>query len=739
MPGYLAFDLETAIDSDVETDGKGVKFRKLGLHGGSWKEPNNDFYTIIYGDHPERIKLLHSKKGFNRKLPYRVAQMLHKSHTIIGANLKFDMGYIWKDSNFQRWLANGGQIWDIQLVHYLLTAQRHSFPSLYEMQKIYLGAATKDKSISRVFKRGLGADIIVNKNTQCSRIWNDYLHYSVEDGRTPMLIMQKQHRKAKELGMLPIIKLYNEYLLALTMIEVNGLPIDIPLTEQRYQEFSLKMLEYLKKASDMVKHLWTDKRLPEFNVNSPTHSSAILFGGTIKCTWKERTGEVYGPKAKKAGQKKYKNVSDDVRVGGFGVPIGYTTETKVKGRYSTGEDVINTIYEKCKNQEAIEYCKALKMAKAYKQKISTYLDAFLYKAIDGLIHPNYNNTETITSRLSASQPNVQNIPKHGMWGKLIQGIIAAPTGWVCCQIDYSQLEVYCRALLAMDPTLISDLVSGRDFHCQNVAWWKQVTYEQAVQKCKVEKDKEWGEYRSQAKPISFGEAYGQMPESMAQNTGIPLEIVEQIYKSMQENYPNLVVFEESVVKEVQNNARMCKKTDLPAKLTRGTKDSKGLGRKFIGNMELLPIRNRDKKTYCTRAEEPRHVGFFVSPTGKRYAFEEYGSITKRGDVFRYYKPTQMKNYAMQGTAGDVQASSTVEMFQFLLQNQDKVRIINEIHDSKWFLIKEEHVDTIVPQLTKFMEDTSSILKRRFGIDVPFEFKADAEIGPNFAELEEFKI
>ncbi len=735
---YLSFDLETSIQSYIEEDKKGNKKRVKDLHGPSAHDPRNDFYSIIFGNHPDRIKMLHKKKGFKRQLPFRFKRALKSAHTIVGVNLKFDLSYIWDNKCFKSWLKRGGKIWDIQLVHYLLTAQRHSFPSLAEMQKIYLEYVCKDESITRVFKRNIGADKIIKAKDMCPQLWKDYEHYGIEsDGKTPLYIMKKQYKKAKQMGMLPVIELYNQYLLALTMIECNGLPIDIPNTQIRHQEFSLKVVEWMEKAQTEVEHLWTDWRLPALNINSSAHAAAILFGGKIKCTWKEDTGKVYGPKAQKAGQKKYKPVEGYVEVKGFGVPTIYTEKTP-GGKWATGEPIRQKIAKSIKNKQVLAYCHALKQAKAYQQKISTYLNAFLYRSINGVVHPNYNNTETVTSRLSASRPNVQNIPKHGEWGKLIQGLIAAPTGWVCCQLDFSQLEVYCRALLSNDTALINDLASGKDFHCQNVSWWKEVSYEEAYDKCKVQKLKEWDSLRSQAKPISFGEAYGQMPQGMAENTGIPLEIVEQVYKSMQENYPGIVKFEESVVKEVQRSAKLSRKSSLPAKYTKGTKNGKSFARQFVGDMELLPIRQRDRKTYKTERGEPRHVGYYRSMTGKRYAFDEYGSITKRGDIFRYFKPTQMKNYAMQGTAGDVQAITTAAMFQYLLANEDIVKIINEIHDSKWFLIREEHVHEVVPKLKQFMEDARQLLEERFKLNISFEFKADAEVGPNFAELEEYQ-
>ncbi len=735
MVKYLSFDLETSIQYKL-VDFEGKKRRVKDTHWGSWKDPRNDFYTIIYGNHPNRIKLLHKKNGFKRKLPFRLRLQLLNNPVIVGTNLKFDLCYIWNNSEFKAWMKRGGKIWDIQVARYLLSGQRHSFPSLAELQKLYLGIKTKKDRISYLFSKQIGANEIIAARNRCPRIWKLYTQYGIEDGRTPLLIMQQQFRQAKAEGMLPIIQLYNEYLLGLCMIETNGLTIDIPQAEIRLQEFTQAMINSLRKAEEIVKQYWTDDRLPMLNLQSPTHASVILFGGHIKCKVTRGTGVIIQSGPNK-GKEKTKKMDEMVEVKGFQLSDMHSNKTKT-GYYQTGEEVINNIYKNSKNEIAKTYCRFRREASAYKQKISTYLNAFLFKSVNGLVYPNYNNTETITSRLSASQPNVQNIPKHGEFYKLIQGLIIAPPGWTCVQIDFSQLEVYCRALLSGAQSLISDLISGVDFHVQNMCWGEGITYEEGYRLSKIEEVPEWKAKRSQAKPISFGEAYGQMPESMSDRTGIPLQIVQQIYKQMQENYPELVEFESAVVHEVQGSAVVCKKQDLPEKMTKGNKDSKGMSRKFNGEMELLPIRARDKKTFSFNWQEPRHVGFYKSLTGKKYSFEEYGSIKKDGGIFRYFKPTQMKNYAMQGTAGDVQAITTVGMLSFLLDNEDKVRIVNEIHDSKWFIVKNEHLVDIIPKLCAIMSNASTLLMERFKVKIEFDFKCDAEYGPNFAEMQGFQ-
>lgn len=71
----------------------------------------------------------------------------------------------------------------------------------------------------------------------------------------------------------------------------------------------------------------------------------------------------------------------------------------------------------------------------------------------------------------------------------------------------------------MTLVLSMDLVTGVDFHVQNMCWGKVYPMRKGSRLAKIEELPEWKKRRPQAKPISFGEAYGQMPESMSERTG----------------------------------------------------------------------------------------------------------------------------------------------------------------------------------------------------------------------------
>lgn len=127
-----------------------------GVHKGLAKDPNNDFYTIIWGSHPDEVKIAHSAEGFKRDLG--PASEVLSADVVVGHNLPFDLSYI-----IHHWTAEARmpRCWDTQIAEYLMTGQRHQYASLAELQSKYLGQKIKKDRISRLYAAGIGADKIV--------------------------------------------------------------------------------------------------------------------------------------------------------------------------------------------------------------------------------------------------------------------------------------------------------------------------------------------------------------------------------------------------------------------------------------------------------------------------------------------------------------------------------------------------------------------------------------------------
>ncbi len=697
-----------------------------GPHGPAAKDPTNSFYTLIYGDSAENVTVEHHIHGFGRQLSTMADRMLSKTDVLVLHNAPFDLSYIWDSEGLNEFLIRGGQVWDTQIAEYLISGQRHSFASLGELQEIYLGAKTKDNRISALYKKGVGADAILAAKDRCPRLFKIYDAYSKADGVTTMQVFQKQYVKAKQLGMIDCIKLYNNYMLCLTNVMNTGITVDLEKCEKTLREFKLKSLTYLEEATNLISSMW-DKRLGIFNVNSPKDKSAILFGGDYIIKKRVEDG-LY-----KNGNPKFKTIEEEVHINGFGLPIGLSTSGVKAGQYATGADIIEKIYQQSKNEQAKEYCRLQKLAMTYNKMCSTYLEPFLELSIDGKLYPNYNNTMTITSRLSSSKPNLQNIPSKGDMLLPIQGQLVAPEGWVCVSADYSQLEIYVSAYLANDPQLTKDLLDGVDFHVKRLSYAEDRSYEELLRLCKVDRIPEWEAKRTAAKTISYQKAYGASPKSLSKTTGIDESIIKRIFEQEDVEYPQVAEFNKRVSDQVNNSKELSQAKHLPKMKKGGGKE----GKKFICGLELLPIINGEDIHYD--ADEYRHVGYYTAVTGKRYSFEEIGRIDFRGNLKRGFSTTQTKNYHVQGTASDVQAASSAALLPLLLKNKDKVRMVNEIHDSKWFVVKKEYLGKVLPIIKRVMEDVPGNFKKYLNVDMPFKIPVDFEIGKSFAETESYKV
>lgn len=695
------------------------------LFGPDSKDPDNDFYTYITGDHPDNVQIYHSEQGFARKIPEAVRSYFNTHNLLVGHNLPFDLGYLYHTPEFSSYIASGGTVWDTALAEYLITGQVHKFPSLAELQQKYLGEKIKEDRISKLFKSGISPRDILQGRIRAKRVFRLYETYCRGDGTSTLQVFAQQYRRAQKLGMLPIIKMHQRALLAVVMMQKTGIQIDLIKCEKTLRDFRLKSIEYLKKSTEITKKYWPTE-LGEFNVNSPKQKSALLFGGQFIVKDKVKDGSY------KNGNPKYRTVDRLVRVAGFGLSTDFTRRSA--SGYATDEKVINTIYKKSANSEAKEYCRLQKEAMRYTKMASTYLEPFLNYSVDGRLYPKYNMTKTVTSRFSSEQPNAQNIPSKGEMLQPIQGQLVAPEGWLCCEIDFEMLEIYVVAFLSQDQALINDLRMGVDFHCLRLGWIPRLaegkTYEEIVYLCKVLKDPVWTEKRSKAKNISYKKAYGGGAKSLAEAEELEVSDVQALFDQEDITYSGVKEFNGQVMSIVQSNKRTARQIDY------GREEQKA--RKFYMGLELLPLINRAAQDKQYRNDYTRSHGIYSACTGKRYAFAEYGDINFKGQIKRQFSTTETKNYQIQGTAHDVVAMAMAECMDYVLENQEEVEMIMQIHDSLRFYIKKGTEHLHIPKLCSIMSSTPYHFKKYLNIGMDLIMPVEAKTGENFAETEVYK-
>ncbi len=149
---------------------------------------------------------------------------------------------------------------------------------------------------------------------------------------------------------------------------------------------------------------------------------------------------------------------------------------------------------------------------------STYVDALLAAAdpSTGRLHTTFNQTVTVTGRLSSSEPNLQNIPIRSEDGRRIRTAFVAAPGCVLVAADYSQIELRVLAHLSGDPVLLEAFHSGADVHARTAAEVFGVLPGTVTP-----------EMRRAAKVINFGILYGMGAPRLARDLGISLREAER--------------------------------------------------------------------------------------------------------------------------------------------------------------------------------------------------------------------
>lgn len=179
---------------------------------------------------------------------------------------------------------------------------------------------------------------------------------------------------------------------------------------------------------------------------------------------------------------------------------------KTKTGYSTDEEALTALIKIHPVAEHI-----LKYRESTKLK-STYVDSLLSLAgPQHRVYTNFNQTGTVTGRLSSFSPNLQNIPVRTEKGRLIRQAFCADEGKVLLSVDYSQIDLRVLAHESGDATLINAFKNTADIHTQTAAEVFGVMPELVTK-----------EMRSRAKAINFGIVYGQGPLALSQSLGITM-------------------------------------------------------------------------------------------------------------------------------------------------------------------------------------------------------------------------
>ncbi len=665
---------------------------------------------------------------------------------IIAHNAKFDLTWIWEDPYFRGWLKAGGKLWCTQYAEYLLSGQTALWPSLDECAT-KRGGNLKNDEIKAMWNAGIDT-IDIPKDMLC-----DYLD---EDVSNTEIVYLSQVKEARAQGMLNSMLTHMEGLLGLIEMEYNGIKVDYEFGEATRLEL---VQEY--EAARVALDSFIPTGLPEeivWNWGSRDQLSCLLFGGTItyqkrlpildengyptytkaKESWPMCKGEPIDPRkaegleldtykgGAKAGAVKFKSVAVPGQLKTSLQDLTHTLpgitepdvawKTKKEGIYKVDEEVL-LLFE----LRGIELAELLLKLRKIDKDLGTYYRRYDPKKKvevgmltlvqpDGFIHHNLNNVATVTGRLSSSTPNMQNIPR-GDKSKVKKCFISrfGDKGNVG-ESDFSQLEVVIQGLASLDTQLVNDINNKVDFHCKRAAKKVGESYEDVLHKAKKLKIPFYVELRQGCKEFSFQRSYGAGAAAIADSTGMDIEEVKELIKIEDTMYSGILEYNEKVKADVLDTRVMT-----------------------------------DQKLFVKGMMFNQAQGCHRSITGKRYVFKE--TITpefmqnprdkRRQPVYTSFSPTEMKNYPIQGLAGEVVIMCIGVLFRGFLERDNfggKGFLTNTVHDCIWADTHEDVSEEVFSFIENTLVNAKTLFEDRYKVSCPVSFSAETAWGKNMLEL-----
>ena len=309
--------------------------------------------------------------------------LARQADRIIGHNLKFDIKWI------RRWLGFEFplelDVWDTGIAHYIATRQRVTYPSLEEVCGFHGVPGKLDVVRLEYWDKGIDTDAIPRE------VLGGYLSGDLE---ATARVYDKQVNSRFD----RLVRQSSFDARVLAEMEWNGLHYNVTgsLAEAYRLEKDIAALE--TELQGIVD--------PRINWGSYQQVATVLYGGTIEFERKETYLFAYKDK-RKASVPKTRTVTETVTFPRLVQPL------KRKGKESLGTDegTLQLLDAKGKAKEII----SLKLRRAKLSKlVGTYYRG-LPETIEendwdpGVLHPNLNQTRTITGRLSSDNPNEQNL------------------------------------------------------------------------------------------------------------------------------------------------------------------------------------------------------------------------------------------------------------------------------------------------------------------------------------------
>lgn len=713
--------------------------------------------------------------------------------TLVAHNAPFEIDWLmtYHRPEFLAFLKRGGRVFCTAYAHYLLSNQQDTYPSLNDIAPLY-GGTPKVDAVKLLWDRG-----VLTSDIDKHLLFDEYLLGPDGDIENTRKVYLQQLQQLQERGMLvqALERMHGMVFNAMCMH--NGLMVDRDLAEEHMQD-QVELLGKLQQTLDEFLQVPAEV-LKDFNQGSQFHLSAVLYGGSIPYRQRvprskpdgtpiyvkgdflklakpaegqqelipydpegvatlEELEALHGPLVRfKAGKNKgsikvfredtaevdtkwedtYAELPGLIDLNAMPEAVRKSwledfeqqrtmrCGTTVKG---TSADALEALAVRPEYREVRPCIMALlTRAKVVKDRSSFYLVQELddagevkkvsgmlqYQQPTGLIHPSLNCTSTVTTRLSCTRPNMQQLsrgdsdPDIAYESRVKELFISRfPEGRIL-GIDFSNLETYVLADLSKDPALSEALLQGTDMHCLRLAGQLKEPYEEVLKKCKDKQHPEYSRYdamRTAIKPKSFAYAYGASAAGIAYATGSSVEDAQAFIDAERALFPRVEEYFDELMQIVEQNVSR-------------HREEVGEGRFRLYSRGRLAM-----------------------PCGTTFEFRSWPKrqwVNGQPVETMQFKPTQLRNYPVQGTAAELVQVVAAQITRWLVQSdllqQFRVLPIMQVHDCYLFDCATEADAELASATVLAVMQQACVLMNRLGYNFSMPYKGDASFGLSMAD------
>ena len=306
-------------------------------------------------------------------------------------------------------------------------------------------------------------------------------------------IYEEKNRLIEEIDKNDLHYLYYDIELKLALILANMEKEGILVDKSYLDNLEIEIRAKLKDLEEKIYAISEE----EFNISSPKQLGVILF---------EKLNIPYPKKSKNSNYSTDKEVLDKIRI--FNPIVSLVEEYRMLSKLNSNYVV------------------------GLKEQIMS----------DNKIHTIYNQCLTRTGRLSSKDPNLQNIPNHDEYGRLIRKCFVSQEGYTFLSSDYSQIELRLFAEFSNVDSLKEAFINNEDIHRFTAAKIfnkdiKDVTKEE----------------RSKAKAVNFGIIYGISSFGLANDLSINVNDAKDFIDKYMEKFHGI---KEYMKKEVEDAKKL---------------------------------------------------------------------------------------------------------------------------------------------------------------------------------------